>query len=190
MKRCRRSPEGQSELPLDIHRSRWKDDPVYSIYATKKLLDRMQEPTICPIPEATTKLGNWFAKPLFWRPQYALFVNEVTFLPVFASLAPASSLANRFPDDLAMTLRTHGVPRSFIEDELFEMDDVAVSKTSNRRVVGILNELATMATRMRDYRSDLTPLHLAMELARVPLGISGGHYRVPEEALQNLVSAL
>lgn len=163
---------------------------MYSIYATKKLLDRMQEPIICSVPEATTKLGNWFAKPLFWRPQYALFVNEETFLPVFALLAPASSLANRFPDDLATTLRTYGVRESFIEDELLAMDDVAVSKTSNRRVVGILNELAIVATRMRAYHPDLNPLHLAMELAQVPLGLSGRDYRVPEEALRKLVSAL
>ncbi len=122
---------------------------MYSIYATKKLLDRIQEPTVSSVPESTTKLGNWFSKPLFWRPQYALFVNEITFLPVFAPLAPASSLAIRFPDALATTLRTHDVQDSFIEDELLAMDDVAVTKTSNRRVVGILNELATMATRMR-----------------------------------------
>jgi hypothetical protein len=112
---------------------------VYSIYATKKLLDRMREPIIDSIPEETTRLGNWFAKPLFWRPQVALFVNEETFLPDFTSLAPASSLANRFPDDLAITLRTHGVSESFIEEELLAMDDVVVSRTNNRRVVGILN---------------------------------------------------
>ncbi len=161
---------------------------MYSIYATKKLLDRMQEPIIDSTPDATTGLGNWFAKPLFWRPQVALFVNEETFLPVFASLAPASSLANRFPDDLAVTLRTHGVPESFIEGELLAMDDVVVSRTNNRRVVGILNELATMATRIRAYHPEMTPLHLAVELARVPCGLSGGDYRVPEEALLNRVS--
>jgi hypothetical protein len=163
---------------------------VYSIYATKKLLDRMQEEVVGPVPEATTRLGNWFAKPLFWRPQYALFVNEETFLPVFAPLAPASSLANRFPDDLVTTLRAHGVPESFIEAELLAMDDVAVAKTSNRRVVGIMNELATTATRIRAYHPDVTPLRLALELAQVPLGLSGGDYRVPEDALRTLVSAL
>lgn len=162
---------------------------MYSIYATKKLLDRIQEPTIGCVPEATTKLGNWFARPLFWRAQYALFINEETFLPVFALLAPASSLANRFPDDLATTLRTYGVLESFIENELLAMDDVAVSKTSNRRLVGILNELAIMAARMRANHPDLNPLRLALELAQVPLGLSGGEYRVPEEALRTLVSA-
>ena len=104
-------------------------------------------------------------------------------------MAPASSLANRFPDDLATTFRTHGVLESFIENELLAMDDVAVSKTSNRRIVGILNELATMAARMRANHPDLTPLRLAVELAQVPLGLSGGDYRVPEEALRTLVSA-
>jgi hypothetical protein len=161
---------------------------LYSIYATKKLLDRMQEPIIESIPVATTRLGNWFAKPLFWRPQVALFINEETFLPVFASLAPASSLANRFPDDLATTLRTHGIPESFIEEELLAMDDVVVSRTKNRRVVGILNELATMATRIRALHPELTPLHLATELARVPCGLSGGDYRIPEVALHDRVS--
>jgi hypothetical protein len=162
---------------------------VYSIYATKKLIDRMQEPIIDSIPDATTRLGNWFAKPLFWRPQVALFINEETFLPVFASLAPASSLANRFPDDLATTLRAHGVPEPFIEEELLAMDDVVVSRTNNRRVVGIMNELATMATRIRAYHPELTPLHLATELAKAPCGLSGGDYRVPEVALRDRVSA-
>ncbi len=161
---------------------------MYSIYATKKLLDRMQEPIFDSIPEATSKLGNWFAKPLFWRPQFALFVNEETFLPVFASLAPASSLTNRFPDDLAMTLRTHGVPESFVKEELLAMDYAVVTRTNNRRVVGIMNGLAIMATRVRAYHPELTPRSLAVELASVPLGISGGDYRVPEEALRNRIA--
>lgn len=161
---------------------------MYSIHATKKLLDRMHEPIIDSIPLATNHLGNWFAKPLFWRPQVALFVNEETFLPVFASLAPACSLANRFPDDLAVTLRTHGVAESFIKEELLAMDDVAVSRTNNRRVVGILNELATMATRIRAHHPNMTPLHIAMELSTIPCGLSGGNYRVPEEALRSRAS--
>jgi hypothetical protein len=163
---------------------------VYSIYATKKLLDRMQEPIVSSVPESTTKLGNWFAKPLFWRPQYALFVNDETFLPIFAPLAPASSLANRFPDVLASALRAHGVRESFVENELLAMDDVSVSRTSNRRIVGIMNEMATVATRIRAYHPDVTPLRLAMDLAQFPSGLSGGYGRVPEEALRVLVSVV
>jgi len=85
---------------------------MYSINATKKLLDRMGGPIDRSVANPSTMLGNWFAKPLFWRPQYALFVSESTFLPVFAPLAPALRFAVRFPDDLARTLRSHGVPES------------------------------------------------------------------------------
>lgn len=101
-------------------------------------------------------------------PSCALFVNEETFLPVFASLAPASSLANRFSDDLATTLRAHRVHETFIEEELLAMDDVPLSKKNNRRVIGILNELASMATRMHAYHPEMIPLHVAIELAQVP----------------------
>jgi hypothetical protein len=156
--------------------------------ATKKLLDRMGQPVVDQVREATTRLGNWYAKPLFWRPQYALLISEETFLPVLAPLAPASSLDVRFPDVLAATLRAHGVPESFIHDELLAMDDVAVSKTNSRRLVGILNELATMATHAHAYHPELTSMQLALELAQVPMGLSGGDYRFPVDALGTLVS--
>jgi hypothetical protein len=61
---------------------------VYSIHATKKLLDRIKEPVEAQVAEPTTKLGNWYAKLLFWKPQFVLFVNERTFLPVLVPLGP------------------------------------------------------------------------------------------------------
>jgi hypothetical protein len=162
---------------------------MYTIKATKKLLDRMGEPIETPVGNPSTKLGNWFAKPLFWRPQYALFVSETTFLPVFAQLSPASRLAMRFPDDLAETLRAHGVSESFIECELTAMDDVVVSKTDNRQIVGVLNEFAVMANRMRERDSDLSPIRLAMQLAEVPVGIYRSEHRFPDLALHALVES-
>lgn len=105
---------------------------MYSIYATKRLLDGMPESVTPGNPAATTKLGNWYAKPLFWRPQYALFVSEATFLPVFAPLAPASSLAKRFPNELATTLRAHDVPEPFIHNELLAMNDVPGLPSTSR----------------------------------------------------------
>jgi hypothetical protein len=162
---------------------------MYSIKATKKLLDRMRQPIDAPVGNPSTKLGNWFAKPLFWQPQYALFVSELTFLPVFAPLAPASELAMRFPDDLAETLRAHGVSEAFIEIELAAMDDFVVSKTDSRQVVGVLNEFAVMANRMRELHSDLSPLRLAMQLAEVPVGIHRSGHRFPGVALHALVES-
>lgn len=162
---------------------------MYSIKATKKLLDRMGDPIDSSVVNPSTMLGNWFAKPLFWRPQYALFVSESTFLPVFAPLAPAFRLAVRFPDDLAGTLRAHGVSESFIADEIGAMDDVVVSKTDSRQIVGVMNEFASTANRMRELHPELDSLHLAMRLAEVPVGIFRTDYRVPEVALRELIES-
>jgi hypothetical protein len=93
----------------------------------------------------------------------------------------------RFPDDLAETLRAHGIPKAFIDDELAAMDDVVVSKTDSRQIVGVLNEFAVMANRMRELHSELSPLHLAMQLAEVPVGIFHSEYRFPDVALHALV---
>jgi hypothetical protein len=160
---------------------------MYAIKATKKLLDRMQELMDVPVAPST-KLGNWFAKPLFWRPQYALFVSETIYVPVIVPLAPASRLAVRFPDELALTLRAHGVPDAFIERELLEMDDVIVTKTDSRQVVGVMNEFARMAARVHELHADVSALQIAVELAGVPVGISGAAHLFPVDALHNLVS--
>jgi len=162
---------------------------MYSIKATKRLLDRMGNPIHSAPANPSTILGNWFAKPLFWRPQYALFVSELTYLPVLAPLAPASRLAVRFPDDLATALRSHGAPELFIEDELDAMDDVVVTRTDSRQVVGVMNEFASMANRMRDLRPDWDTLQISMRLAEVPVGIYGARHIFPEVALRELIDA-
>lgn len=41
-------------------------DLVYTIHATKKLLDRVKQPVELPVEEPSTALGNWYATVLFW----------------------------------------------------------------------------------------------------------------------------
>jgi len=176
MKRRRREPDNISV--------------VYTVHATKKLLDRLKEPIEAPVSEPTTKLGNWYAKPLFWKPQCALFVNERTFLSVLVPLAPAATLLRRFPEALAMTLEAHGVQKMFIEEEVAAMETVGLSKTQSRQLVGVLNELAFLAeARHRDATThdDVT---VAMKLSEVPLGIMGKSYRFPDQALAELVKEI
>ena len=73
---------------------------MFTLHCTKKLLDRVQPAVTAPC-NANTRLGNWYATALFWKPQLALLVNERTLLPVVMPLAPATTLAQRFPDALA-----------------------------------------------------------------------------------------
>lgn len=116
----------------------------YTIHATKKLLDRVKQPIEEPVQPGTA-LGNWYATALFWKPQVALFVNERTLLPVFMPLAPARSLARRFPDWLRRVLEAHGLETSFVDIEIRSMGVAHFAKTANRSVVGVTNEYAYLA---------------------------------------------
>ena len=79
---------------------------MYTLHCTKKLLDRIKHPVAPPAPEPSTKLGNWYATAVFWKPQIVLAVNERTLLPVVLPLAPATTVTDRLPD----VLRGIGIP--------------------------------------------------------------------------------
>lgn len=84
---------------------------VFTIHATRKLLDRVAQPVREPVAEPSTALGNWYATAMFWRPQHlVLLVSERTLLPVLVPLAPASSLMERFPGCLVEVLERLEVP--------------------------------------------------------------------------------
>lgn len=65
---------------------------MYSIHATKKLLDRAKPAIAQAHNDSTTLLGNWYATALFWRPQLVQLVNELTLLPVLMPPASSSSV--------------------------------------------------------------------------------------------------
>jgi hypothetical protein len=112
---------------------------MYTVHATKKLLTRVKGPLVTTPEPATTSLGNWYATAMFWRPQVALFVNERTFLPLLIPLAPATTLLNRFPDELSVMLRAVGVSAASIAKERMLMNEGSYAKTANRSVLGVMN---------------------------------------------------
>ena len=95
---------------------------MFNLHCTKKLLDRIK-PVVQPPGQSTTHLGDWYATVLFWKPQLALLVNERTLLPVVMPLAPASTLAQRFPEALSKVLNALGTDESKIKAELSEMTE-------------------------------------------------------------------
>jgi hypothetical protein len=162
---------------------------MYELHGTKKLLDRIKPPTIAPDGAlGTTLLGNWYATALFWKPQVALLVNEKTLLPVLMPLAPATDLATRFPEHLAGVLVAHGMPRKFIDNELRQMNEVQYAKTSNRSVVGIMNQFAYQAESYREYREAKDLLGLSIRLAETPCSPLYKRATSPDRELRQLVS--
>ena len=119
---------------------------VFTIHATKKLLDRVKHPIQTPVQEPSTVLGNWYGTALFWRPQQvALLLNERTLLPVLMPLAPASSLMQRFPGCVAEVLEGLGAPPQFVEQEVAAMSQGAYARTASRSMLGVMNSLARVA---------------------------------------------
>ena len=111
---------------------------MLNLHCTKKLLDRIK-PGVRPTIDSTTVLGNWYATALFWKPQLALLVNERTLLPVVMPQAPATTLAQRFPDAQARVLLALEIGQDMLKFELERMGQVTYCKTSNRSVLGIMN---------------------------------------------------
>ena len=143
---------------------------MYTLHCTKKLLDRIKPAMSTTAAPPTTALGNWYATAIFWKPQVALFVNERTLLPVVMPLAPAATLAARFPAALVTVLQAHGIDAPIIEAEIAAMADVSLAKTANRSVLGTMNEFSFMADHFRDPSEPHPLLALSMRLADIPCG--------------------
>jgi hypothetical protein len=156
---------------------------MYSLRVTKKLLDRIKPSTITSAEICTTVLGNWYATVLFWKPQVALLVNEKTLLPVLMPLAPATNLATRFPNHLAGVLAAHCVPQQFIDYELTQMKEVQYAKTSNRSVVGILNQFTYVAEGYREHLETKDLLTLSLRLSETPCSPLYKSHISPDRAL-------
>jgi hypothetical protein len=142
---------------------------MFLLRGTAKLLDRLGGPTAADTDRSTTALGDWYAKPLFWRPQVALFVNERTLLPVLVPLAPASGLVDRLRTALADQLPSYGLDATFISAELDAMAEVRLARTNSRQTLGVMNDFAAMADASR--RIEAQELgSLSRWLARTPCG--------------------
>ena len=159
---------------------------MFTLHCTKKLLDRMH-PQIETPRNASTRLGNWYATALFWKPQMALMVNERTLLPVMLPLAPAATIAQRFPAALKTALQAMDLPAEFIAAEIECMNDVIYAKTSNRSVVGVMNEFVFLADGYRDRNGLIDPLAVSRQLAQTPCGPLYKGAICPDKAVCELV---
>jgi hypothetical protein len=161
---------------------------VFSLHATKKLLDRVKQPILPPVSEPTTVLGNWYGTVRFWKPQVALLVNERTLFPVLMPLAPAATLMERFPGGLRHTLEARGVVADFIESEIGAMVDGQYAKTASRSVLGIMNEFGYLADWLRDRRGSTDLVTLALRLSETPCGPLYQRHGSPDRELDAAVA--
>jgi hypothetical protein len=161
---------------------------VFSIQATRKLLDRVKQPAEPPVSVPTTALGNWYATVLFWRPQVVLSVNERTLFPIVMPLAPAATMMARFPGAVWQHLVAHGTPLDFIEAEMTAMSDGRFAKTTSRSVVGSMNGFGRMATFHWPERESDGLTELALALSEIPCAPLLERHVSPDRELDALVA--
>ena len=160
---------------------------MYTVHGTAKLLTRLKRPPQSPV-EATTALGNWYGTTVPWRPQVALMVNERTLLPVFMLLAPAKSLLDRFPAQLAAVLTQLATPAEFIDDELAAMNSSGTyAKTANRSVVGSMVDFVFLADHHQHHPNTTAGLiELSVRLSVTPCSPLDKSHGSPDRALAAL----
>lgn len=160
------------------------------VRGTKKALDRVGGVTASDGDRSTTRLGDWYVNVLFWKPQVALFVNEVTLLPVLMPFAPANTLLGRFPTVLHANLQAHSAPRDFVEAELAEMSVVRTAKTASRSVLGVMNEFTFLAEVHTEDDADPDLLALSLRLAETPCGPLYQRHISPDRELAAFVRSI
>ena len=158
------------------------------VRATKKLRQRLSSGPPQDGEESTTLLGEWYATLLPWRPrQLILLVNEQTLLPVLMPLAPAASAPSRIGPEMAAMLSAHQAPAVVVEGELSQMRDCRFAPTSNRSVVGIMNEFTFLADTYRRNDPHVGLLQLANRLASTPCSPLYGRHTSPDRELRALM---
>ena len=175
--------------PLAKARTGCDTPAVLVVRGTKKFRDRVSGVAAEADDEPTTVLGAWFATALFWRPQVTLLVNERTLLPVFLPLAPASTVLQRIPAAIERLLRLHGADDAFVAREVKAMAEVRVGPTSNRSVLGVMNEFAFLGGIHWQERPSDDLDELSLRLASTPMSPLYGRHLSPDRELAALVTS-
>lgn len=137
------------------------------VRGTKKFLARVGRPSDVG-SEPDGRLGDWYANAWFWRPQVAVFVNELSLLPVLLPLAPASSVLARFPSVFGQVAGALGLPDSAVRREFTTMTEQTLAKTVSRSVLGTMNEFGHLADNYRRRHDEIDLVDLAVWLSQVP----------------------
>lgn len=116
---------------------------MMTLRCTRKLLKKLNLPPVPGVTPATTALGDWCANLYDALPQpIVLCMSERSLLAVLVPFAGPDELRAGFRQAVANLLARLEIPEESVHDELHAMTDIAFGSTSNRKVLGCLNEAA------------------------------------------------
>jgi Domain of unknown function (DUF6933) len=154
------------------------------IYCTKKLLNELGAlGSKMPVGHPTGMFGPWHANLIrIKRKKCILFTNDGT---LYSFLVPGVKKKDDFHDLFLMNLNAHlageGLRQGEILKALAEYSDIAIAPTSNRSVLGSMNDLVNQVEFLIHRAGGLEKadmLRVNMMLNRVPMGALKYHYAV------------
>jgi len=142
---------------------------VLTIRCTRKLLKLLGAEAIVDPPSPTNRLGDWYANLVFVRQvPLIICISERSLLPVIVEARGASSFSPRFRDAARSVLQGIGARPDMVGREEREMGSFAIGVTANRRVLGSLNDLASLARFEIEDNPSIDLVTLAVKLAETP----------------------
>jgi hypothetical protein len=166
------------------------------IHCTKKLLKEIDVPLVEPdkIPSNPEGLGNWYANLIgIDRRRCLLFTNEktlYTFLIPKVSKGNLKNIENEFLTHLTYNLQSEGFGLEVVSIQQ-EYKEIGFAKTSNKRVLGSLNEFAfeyEFLIRREGGIKSVKILEVNRQINRtIKVAI---HYQHPIEALKKVLQGI
>jgi hypothetical protein len=127
-----------------------------------------------PAKPATSVLGNWYVSlQHFGKLQMILATSEASLLSVvFPARDLRLKLESSLQAGLGGLLLALGVDRNLVTREQQQMEEVAYSTTTNRRVIGSMNQLGMFLGLELERTADW--LSLALHLSHIPMSALKG----------------
>ena len=152
---------------------------MITLHCTAKLAKRFKLQLEADPHQATNRLGNWYGNVLnVGSRRFVVLVNEATLLPVILP-ARATEFPRSFPAALRDVLIGINVPPEVAAREAAASEITSYAKTSNRSVLGSMNEIAFHAELL--LRDGDRELSASIDLADMPSLVMGAVF--PSEAV-------
>ena len=164
------------------------------IHCTRKLIKGLDVPLVEPdkIHLCTEGLGNWYANLLrMERRKCLLFTNEkslYSFLIPKILKANLKNMEQEFLINLSYNLQYEGFGLDVINRVMQEYQEIGFAKTSNRQVLGCMNQFSfeyEVLIEQKEGLANVRILELNKNINRTIIGAL--KYKYPIEGLNNLL---
>jgi hypothetical protein len=166
---------------------------VVTLRCTQVVRERLHLPKDLPEPPPSTcALGDWYVHLVrFGRSEFAVATSERSLLTVlFAARGLRGGLAPNLRAAVGALLDALGVARELVAREIAAMEPTAFGRTTNRRVLGSMSDLAFQASVHISRGDDLlaTSCRLAETLMSA-IGAKRGDFEYPIRIARDLLIA-